>query len=86
MHKTMGPAAAKDPLLRDTILYLSTLHEIGHALGIGHSSNENDVMYTNGSFGNFERYRKRLATRTDIGKLAWLSDNDKAQLKVLYKR
>jgi predicted Zn-dependent protease len=55
-HKILGPAAVKDPLLRDTIVYLTCLHEIGHALGLGHTAAENDVMRTEGSAVNFDRY------------------------------
>jgi hypothetical protein len=48
-HKTLGPAAAKDQLLRDTIVYLTCLHEIGHGLGLGHTTAEIDVMRADAS-------------------------------------
>jgi hypothetical protein len=40
----LGTLVKKDPLLRDTVVYLTCLHEIGHALGLDHSSSQNDVM------------------------------------------
>jgi hypothetical protein len=85
-HKTMGPAATRDPLLRDTIVYLSCLHEIGHALGLGHTTAERDIMRTEGSFANFAEYRRRLNTRSDIAKVPWLSDADQSRLRALYPR
>jgi hypothetical protein len=43
-----GPIARRareDPLLRDTIVYLTSLHELGHAFGLSHTSGFRDVMY-----------------------------------------
>lgn len=85
-HKTLGPAAAKDPLLRDTIVYMTCLHEIGHALGLGHTAVESDVMRTEGSSENFDRYRQQLKTRADMAKVSWLSDADTARIRKLYQR
>jgi hypothetical protein len=85
-HKTLGSAAAKDRLLRDTIVYLTTLHEIGHAFGLGHTDAEEDVMRTEGAADNFRRYRQRLKTRADIAKVEWLSDADTARIRRLYQR
>jgi hypothetical protein len=85
-HKTLGPAAAKDQLLRDTIVYLTSLHEIGHGLGLGHTTVETDVMRADASAENFQRYRRRLKTRADISKVPWLSDADTARIRQLYQR
>lgn len=86
MHKMLGPAAESDPLLRDTIVYLTCLHEIGHALGLGHTTAENDVMRAEGFAPNFERYRQKLSTRADIAKVAWLSEVDTLRIRGLYQR
>ena len=85
-HKTLGPAAARDSLLRDTIVYMTCLHEIGHALGLGHSAVESDVMRTEGSAANFDRYRRTLKTRADLASVSWLSDADALRVRELYKK
>ncbi len=85
-QKILGPAASRDPLLRDTVLYLSCLHEIGHALGLGHSAAPDDVMHTTASTANFQRYRRTIASREDIAGASWLSPNDQSQLRALYAR
>ncbi len=48
----------------DTDLYSVALHELGHALGLGHSDNPNDVMYP---------YYKMVSTLADGDKAAILT-------------
>src|ERR1022692_1981450 len=59
----------KDDLLRDTIVYLTCLHESGHALGLAHTNQFADIMYYFGFGGDineyFGRYRRLLSTRDD---------------------
>lgn len=73
-----------DPLLRDTVVYLTCLHESGHALGLSHTSNFDDIMY-NFQYGGdipeyFARYRRKLSTRDDIRKNSGLSASDRSRI------
>jgi hypothetical protein len=73
-----------DQLLRDTIVYLTCLHESGHALGLSHTDQFPDIMYYFGFGGDideyFGRYRRKLSTRDDIRKNSGLSDADRKRL------
>ena len=80
--------AGLDPLFRDTIVYLTCLHELGHALGLAHTADFGDVMYFFGFGGDigefFGRYRRTLRVRADIRASPGLSAGDLAQLEGLY--
>ncbi|MGD8340740.1 MAG: hypothetical protein PVH89_08150 [Gammaproteobacteria bacterium] len=90
--EALGPdiasAVRADPLLRETIVYLTCLHEIGHALGMVHTADFEDVMYFFGFGGDidafFGRYRARLERRRDIVNESGLSGGDIAQLLAAY--
>jgi hypothetical protein len=46
----LGPDIARqarlDPLLRDSIVYLTCLHELGHALGLRHTDAFDEIIYS----------------------------------------
>ena len=73
-----------DQLLRDAIVYLTCLHESGHALGLPHTAAFDDIMYSFQYGGDipeyFGRYRRRLSSREDIRKNSGLSEADRAHL------
>lgn len=82
-------AAIHDGLLRDAIVYLTCLHESGHALGLSHTGKFEDIMYSFGYGGDipkyFERYRRLLSEREDIRSHSGLSAYDRKRLLVLFR-
>lgn len=82
LGEQLAAAGAGDKLYRDTIVYLTCLHESGHALGLAHNRNFEDIMYSFQYGGDiveyFARYRRKLKVREDIRKYSGLSpDNAK---------
>ena len=73
-----------DRLLRDAIVYLTCLHESGHALGLPHTAVFADIMYSFQYGGDIEeyfgRYRRKLETRADIAKNSGMSPADRMRL------
>jgi hypothetical protein len=85
VHNTVD--GMKDALLRDTVVYLTCLHESGHALGLPHTAEFADIMYSFQFGGDipeyFGRYRRKLMGRADIRKNSGISASD---LKHLMER
>ena len=77
-----------DPLLRETIVYLTCLHETGHALGLAHTAAFADIMYSFQFGGDipeyFGRYRRQLSARQDIRKHSGMSEDDRKRINQLY--
>jgi hypothetical protein len=78
------PPEVREDLMRDAIVYLTCLHETGHALDLEHTSNFDDIMYSFEMGGRsreyFNRYRRVLTTRDDIRKHPGISKGDKKKL------
>jgi predicted Zn-dependent protease len=90
--EALGPDIARrargDDLFRDTIVYLTCVHELGHAFGLTHTADFSDIMYFFGFGGDivqyFDRYRERLRSRNDIASVSGLSDADVKRLRTMY--
>lgn len=79
-----------DRLHKQLVVYLSALHELGHALGLPHDEQFGSIMYQFKRRGDPERffvgYRKKLRSTRDIGAdgASGLTRADGEALKTLY--
>jgi hypothetical protein len=88
-HKVEG-VGTRDRLFRHTIVYLTCLHETGHALGLEHTKAFTDIMYSFEYGGNileyFGRYRRNLNTRDDIRRHSGVSAEDQKRLLAVFRK
>jgi len=89
VRPSIVPPDVKDVLLRDAVVYLSCLHESGHALGLPHTADFADIMYSFQYGGDireyFGRYRRRLSRRADIRRHSGISEQDRERLRELFR-
>lgn len=79
-----------DRIQRDLVVYLTALHELGHALGLRHSEQRGEIMY--GFHGpsdaewTFRAYRRKLRSLEDIGSAgaSGITGADRQAIRALY--
>jgi hypothetical protein len=84
-HAGLEEACREDRLFRDAVVYLTLVHETGHALGLGHTTEMGDAMYYGGDFVSYYKaYREKLENLDDIRRHRGLSSEDIARIRALY--
>jgi hypothetical protein len=82
--------ARQDPLFRDAVVYLTCVHELGHAFGMSHTGSFADIMYSfqyGGDFvAYFMRFRQKLRERGDIERASPFSAADVETFRALYRQ
>jgi hypothetical protein len=80
--------ARRDRLFRDTVVYLTCVHELGHAFGLIHTRTFADIMYSFQWGGNlvayFTRFREQLHDPEGVRTADPFSEGDRAAFRLLY--
>ena len=87
----INSAVPDDPLDATIVVYLTALHEIGHAIGLPHSDTFRAIMYRFRRADDGERYfgayRRKLRAAADVGSAAatGIDEEDRTALRSLYR-
>ena len=84
----IAAAGETDKLFRDTVVYLTCLHEAGHVLSLPHTAEFGDIMYSFQYGGDvleyFSRYRRKLEARSGIRTHSGISDAERKRVAGMY--
>ena len=85
LGEEIAAQARADRLYRDSIVYLTCVHELGHGIGLLHTADYQDIMYSFQYGGDipayFGRYRRRIQSQAQIARTDAFSAADLLQFQ-----